>query len=426
MSVYAHSMAIAGVVIAGVMCALLALNRRFLLGATALLIFIDRSPITVHGTYVRAYMPFAALFILSTIWFAFRTWKPYYTWVLIWLLAYLPALASHPIMSDYKQVVIGEVFLVGMFIAVDAWVSRMDHAERHRLLGLLWASGCIVVASGWGQLLIHLAHHQFIRPFGFMREADWYGTVCAVIVVLGLVRATSGGRRSGWLLAALAAAALGLVLSESRAAALQAFVGILWIMRGRIRVNRAALWRVAAWSIWSLGVFLPLFYWSDPSLFAHIWNRIDPHTALTSSYSAGYSHVYAYRLMIYLIKKKPMFGWGAGMINYFSQEPAFRLLFAGGGQINTGHGSANLFLNEIVEAGFVGMAAMISWMWSFARRIDRRHVLWVVLIGLVIDYQFSNGIDFGFNWLILGLLGGMSYTPNTMRNTMSTGDEGSA
>jgi len=402
------------------------MSSRFLLSILLLLLFVDRSPLQFHGSYLRFYMLPAVAFIIRQAWQLASSKErrpPYLGYMWLWIGAYIPSIILRPVIpgtnpaqpvpfTDWAQVVFGEVFLVLLCGSIHAYVARLGDVERRRLQWNLWRGGVLVVVSGFVQLAIALARGHALRPYGLMREPDWYGTVCAIIAVLSAAWQARGTYRSQWLVPVYWMSFGGMVLSLSRASYLQWFVGMLYLWRQRRHKNTNLKPLLVTAYVLAACVIIAVCAYSlsgsVPSFLPPLLSRLDPHTTLVAASNAGLSHLYAIRLMAYLIHQRPLSGWGPGVMAIAAWVPAFRLAFAGGGVINAGRGSANLFFNEATEAGLVGLVLMLAWMRKIRQSVDKANPLWWVLVGLLVDFQFSNGIDFGFPWVILGLLSGIT------------------
>ena len=406
-----------GVVVLGL---LLALDFSALFLLFLLTIFVDRSPVSVHGTYVRLYMLLAA--VLVARWLPSRSrirWHPVLTVILLWWLTYFLAIIRAPSLIDFWKVVGGEAFLVTVAVFVVSYLSTQTEYYRRRAISFVVYGGLIVVASGYLQLagapLFHLSVQQvsgFVRPFGLMREADWYGTVCAytgllLTWVLLFARIDIVSARVAWW--GLVASTLGNGLSLSRASWLAFGVGLLVLLAARHRqrplmnYSVVGILTVVGSVLLLSGLAVALM---SPATVHEIWVRINPATVLTANANAGYSHVYAIDLMIYLIRAHPLTGWGAGAMAVFSQNRGFDLMFAGGGQINSGSGSANVLLNQWVESGAIGLALLLAWIvMLFKMKVSRDGWVFKVVLGaLLVNFLFSNGIDFGFVWVTVALI----------------------
>lgn len=187
-----------------------------------------------------------------------------------------------------------------------------------------------------------------------------------------------------WLPIAFLVSVLGLIMSLSRAAWLTAAVGLMCVTVvswGKLKKERRRRIVSAVIVISLFGILaLLLLFLIDPNPLVQIWSRTDPFTMMQASYGAGSSRLYAISLMEYLIQKHPLFGWGAGSMGYFSNLPLYQQIFAGGGEINAGHGSANWILNTLVEEGIVGFVPVFLWVFIlFFRRTTSRGVMFRIL-----------------------------------------------
>ncbi len=407
--------AFASVAVLGLGVALAAPLNSLFFGFVAVA-FIDVSPITIHGTYLRLYQVLAPILILR--WALTRphlTRNRVFVGLGLWWLAYWPAYGRVIDHAAFWTVVLGEAFLIVVTYFVYQFLTARSAAFRIAAFRMLIWGAIIVVLSGLIQvaLPIHGLHEQMaggiLRPSGFMREADWYGTVCtyaALVLIWVLLFEKYNVVSRSVARIALSMAIVGDLLSLSRASWLGLAVGgagLLWWWR-RDRHNPILARLVLAFSlVCLLGLAVTLMF---PSVSLHFWARINPATALSASSSAGYSHLYAVELMWSLIRRHVLTGWGAGQMAYFSRDAFYRQLFAGGGAINTGDSSANFVLNQWFESGLVGLMLMAGWMTAIFKTptVAEGTILKIVLVALLINFLLSNGINFGFVWITIAFI----------------------
>jgi len=212
-------------------------------------------------------------------------------------------------------------------------------------------------------------------------DAVWTIFVAAGVVVVLVVAA-----RAAWLSAAVAAA--------------------LWLMTRRRRwltvKNLGAATAV-------LLLLLSGAFVVKPTLIQRLDPRILMGAASTADNGSANSRIGVLRVVIGEGERHLPFGAGAGSLAKVTSESHVVVKYIGGGALNAGRGSANLFSTTWFDLGPIGLGVLLALLTCLARitwrlrEVDHGLSL-VVYAALLTDFEFNNGIRFGFVWLFIGLL----------------------
>lgn len=381
------------------------------------LIFVDRSPIMIHQSFVRLYQVFSLPIIGK--WVIVRVvrresiyWPRGWHWPLLWMTSFWlawPHVISH---SNFFVEVVGTLYLWVLGIVVFD-VIRRHRLEQKAVTALSW-SGIVVTLSGLVQYALFFAHilHPslyggFVRPYGLMREPDWYGVVSGITILLILHERRKFGKWGARLLAA--AAVVGLLASLARASwvATAVAVAILALWPGPDRVPARRLIVAVIISLIAMTMIVAMV---NMPLFMRLAGRLTP----VSSGQAASAHVLAQqawasrvgsiRLMWELFLQYPLVGAGAGVMGKLSLAASMDRLYAGGGTLNTGRAAANVILSQLASVGIVGLLPFAAWFVSSVKK-GLRFSPWLgsALILCLVDFQFNSGTGFGFFWVFMVL-----------------------
>ncbi|MDA8193873.1 MAG: hypothetical protein M0Z53_07745 [Thermaerobacter sp.] len=383
------------------------------------LIFVDRSPVVVHQSYVRLYqifsLPICVKWALLRIGRRERVIVPRgWLWPLLWIATFglaWPHLISR---TNFFVELVGMGYLLLLGVVVGDVVAR-HHILTQAVDAMTW-SGLLVTGSGlvqYGLFLAHVLHPVtyggFVRPYGFMREPDWYAVVCGLTVVLLLHRRTRWP--PGVYRALLVAAVAGLLASLARAAWLATAAAVL-VLALAPGPDRTAARRLIAAVVLSLAGGAVLLSLVDGGLMMKLLGRLTPlasgqaAAAHELAAQAWASRLGSLQLMWSLFTIHPWTGNGAGVMGKLSLAVSMDRLYAGGGALNTGRAAANVFLSQMASVGVAGLVPFLLWLGS-ALRGGFRQGTWLgaVLVLCLIDFQFNSGTGFGFFWVFMALAG---------------------
>lgn len=321
--------------------------------------------------------------------------------------------------SPADTVVIAANFGFGLFLyaALAQWLRRP--ARLRTALGVLAVTGGAAVLFGLAQAALYWVSgisfgtvYQDIRTFegrpaGTFVEAVWYGVFCMFYLLLFLpILPVTPSRARPWLLGGLAAAALGLVVSQTRSAWLGAAAGLAaWVWwRGRLR-GRPAVWLVG------LAVAVGLLWLSAPEFMGQLAAR--GGNLLNPEEHAAQSRLRSLQIAAEVIPDRWLMGHGLG-----SWSHAVGGIGVGGTPLRAG---TSLFVNLGCDLGLLGIVLYGAWLLSVflpalvTCRVARGTPLGAVLAGslcaaagLLVAFQFSNGYLFAFWWVHLAFLAAAS------------------
>lgn len=384
------------------------------------LIFIDRSPVMIHQSYIRLYQVCSLPIILK--WMILRVHRherPYFPngwgWALLWIVTFFFA---WPVIISRTQFFIE---LLGSSYLLLLQIVTVDVIVRYRLfaqaVNFLTYSAIMVTVSGIIQYVLVPVHifpmntyGGFVRPYGLMREPDWYGVVAGMTVLLTIHRRLLFSRAHYRIILGLAM--FGLLASLSRASWLAFAVGVL-ILATRPGPDRHEVRMLLKTGGIAAMVGLAAMAALDPNLLIKLLGRLTP----LSTGAAAVSHILAVqawasrlgslRLMWALLRQHPWFGNGAGVMGRLTLQSAIDRLYAGGGSLNTGRAATNVFLSQAASVGIVGVIPFTVWflkgVFQGMHRRATGPILGAVLSICLIDFQFNSGTGFGFFWVLMGL-----------------------
>lgn len=312
-------------------------------------------------------------------------------------------------LSDTVPVALGQFYLLYLFIVI-VHLQRskiLSAAETLRALGVGAAIssvfGCLQFVGSYAGLrwqIFDVLGIPWHRPAGLMSEPDWGGLAAAVGLIIVLLDPTWKTLRR----TSIAACAVMIVLSGARAVwvgSLAAALVFVVLQRDvRLRKIRSTI-VMSGFVTLFLGILVVAL---NPSSFS----RFDPAAVQAGVGDAGAanSRLGTVNLILSQAGTNLVYGHGAGTLASATEDPRNRMIYSGGGVLNTGHGSANLFLTNLWDGGLIGLTIttlLVGAWWRYAKAVGSHEPRLVVLTSLlIVDFQFNNGIRFGFVWVIMG------------------------
>lgn len=393
----------------------------------ALFIFIDRSFVSIGGSYVRLYQ---ILFLIMTMKFVLEIvyhQRPIYKtplflimnlWVASFFLSYTHVLNY----VDFWTVVIGQVFLNFFFFMVVQVTYEKGLTFFHEVLKYSILSGFIVAFVGLLQWIgfflgieVGVSHYEEIgipRPSSFAHEPDWYGLFCAYSASWFLVLYLLNNRTVfsiKFTQVAMIICFLGVFISMARASILSLAIAIVFIfyLTKSLKLIKLSIVTILLFSVMIGGLFIV-----DKDIGISIYERINPSTSLETDSGAANSRVAAIQMMLDHIPLHPIVGNGSGGMATLSQMQEMRDKYIYGGELNAGKGNANIFLTLMFDGGVIGTSLflilifqviyMIKKTFSSSSYVSLGFAASSLLV--LIDFNFNNGFRMGFVWLHLGLI----------------------
>ena len=270
-------------------------------------------------------------------------------------------------------------FLTSVLVFSIASVSCYSDKEKRLFLRAIYLSAFVAIAAAIWTILYHRSYRLYVTITSTMDPND-FGCGLGIITSLYLLTAMETRRKISSILVLVCVAVM-IVLTGSRGALLM-FIGILAVyfflfMRGSKITNYMLV-------ILALLFFLIMF--SD-SLPTYLQDRLQLSSVIQDG-GAG-------RMAI----------WKAALIKY-SQSNFFRMLFGYGyggfrqsvryysGRMNTFYQAHSMYVNELIEGGFVGMTLLLSaffqafcYAWREKNYLGYLSLLGFLIEGITLDSQ---------------------------------------
>lgn len=210
---------------------------------------------------------------------------------------------------------------------------------------------------------------------------------------------------------------IALVLNLTRAAwvgTVGAILFVLFIGSGKIGSKmRRRIVRLIILAIPLVFIAGLIMSYTSPELFIKLATRLNVKLWTTNDGGATGSRTAAINVMLYYFKQHPFTGNGVGGMGEISSNNALLKMLGYDYQINAGRGSANIFITNLFDVGIIGTAFLVAFFGTvFKKGIDvyrktgnyKLLTYIVVLIGLLVDFQFNNGLRQAYVWIILGII----------------------
>lgn len=373
------------------------------------LMFVDLSPITVGGSAVRLYQPITLVLIGALLLPGKgRPLKrgPLLGWLILFTALVAASYAWTISPSDTLAVAVGQSYLVYLVVLLGGLLGR-GVITVPGMLTALWAGAVAsstvamlqfmggLAGSAWG--LQYVVGVPWGRPQGLMREPDWTALAAAV----GLVIAVTLRRGARWYRTSMLLFVATLGVTVVRAVILAvAVMFLLSVLQRHQHGLRQQLWWLVP--VGGTATLLVSVYWPDALSRLHLSSLLPG--------SGGDGGSLDSRLgVVSLIQDRgpdtPWLGHGAGSLAYESALPENAMLYAGGGELNAGRGSTNLFLTSFWDLGWIGVVVMagvvLAWLLCAWRVRAQYPALLALAVLLLVDFQANNGLRFGFVWALM-------------------------
>ena len=386
---------------------------------------IDVSPIVVGGSYIRLYQFMALPVIFKMIYeVAFlkqsdsnNVDKYIYFWVASYFLAFQNIIS----MSDFKAVLIGQIFLILVYKATMHFCNKenIEEIENYFILGIIFIAivGIIQIALSIIGIDIGISHADVIgipRPSSLMREPDWYGFICMIGAIFMIVYRMKGKIvfSKTFDIISIAILCIGLFLSMTRTTWV-VFVAILFIYflfftkrKEKLQITKLICIAAMVGTIGLAGLKI-----GSPSTFDNILKRINPKTTIQNDNGAFNTRLYSINIMLDYIKLHPFTGNGVGSMGTLSVDKVLLNEYGIMGQVNSGRGNANLYITNTFDTGIIGTVILIMfnlvYLFDMIRMYKKTRkceflAYFLVFLSFLFVFQMNNGIRFGFVWIFLG------------------------
>ena len=359
--------------------------------------------------------------------------------MLFWFASYFLSIGHVISWSDFIIVVIGQLVLFVIYFYFSSVrtlekLSRIDYFFQLSLyfmviLGLIQLLLYYVIGSTWG--ISHVTHGVGLpRSAALCLEPDWYGVICMMALLFMLMNITNKerffGKKTDYVIIFLSGTAL--VLNLTRAAwvgTVGAVLFVLFIGSGKIGSKmRRRIVRVIILAIPLVFVTGLVLSYTSPDIFLKLATRLNIRLWTTNDGGATGSRTAAINVMLHYFKLHPFTGNGVGGMGEISSNNALLKMLGYDYQINAGRGSANIFITNLFDVGIIGTAFLVTFfgvifkkgIGAYRKTGDYKLLTYiVVLIGLLVDFQFNNGLRQAYVWIILGVI--LSYVKLDRANT---------
>lgn len=117
-------------------------------------------------------------------------------------------------------------------------------------------------------------------------------------------------------------------------------------------------------------------------------------------------------VMLYYFQKHPFTGNGVGSMNAIASNKTLLASLGYMYEINAGRGNANIIVTNLFDVGILGTFCLIIFfvlqikemVLDYKKNQDPIQLAYLmILVGLLVDFQFNNGSRFPYVWIVLGL-----------------------
>ena len=267
------------------------------------------------------------------------------------------------------MVAFGQLYLILLFFAVifaiNLGYTTVDRLLRSMAIGASLSSLAatlefVVALAGPKVRIFDVAGIPWPRPAGLMTEPDW----AALVAGMGFFLAYFQLERGTFRRVALAVNGLAIVVTAARATWVSLILCALVMLFSKEKIRYFAKRAVPVLILIIVGVTAVVI--AKPNELT----RLSPNAVLSGTGSGDEGSTHSRLGVIHLVESKvpsePLYGFGAGSLAGAVDLPANQLAFGGGGQLNAGHGNANLELTSLWDGGWILLAVvvllLISWL----------------------------------------------------------------
>ena len=251
------------------------------------------------------------------------------------------------------------------------------------------------------------------------REPDWYGVICMMAFIFMFVNILSNTRFYGKTVDKMVAilSFVMMILSLTRASWVGLFcaVCVFLILRTKNQCSYILKKRFVKYFIAAIAcmfVVCSVLYIQRNPYFFKLMQRLNVFQWASNDGGAAHSRSSAINIMIYFFKQHPLTGNGVGSMNYISSNKPLLVSLGYMYEINSGRGNANIIVTNLFDVGVLGTICLVIFfilhiremILDYKKNQDMMQLAYLmILVGLLIDFQFNNGLRFPYVWIILGL-----------------------
>jgi hypothetical protein len=419
---------------------------RYLVLTIIFLLPIDRSPITISGSFLRFYQVFLIIFIVRLIIKyllvgSIRVRKAFLFILFSWYFSYFLAIQNIISRTDFIVTTTGQLFLLIFYIIFLTYIN--DDQKIKSAVKVFIIGGLLSILLGLAQWIIGmigfdvgLSHQNILsgfgRPTSFFRETDWYGMYCMYISLMLLCYSFYTDKAGLWLpvrksliFVLFLASCFGMFLSMTRASWAGFVVGGTLLVFFLARRYLIKIFKIIVTIIIIFLVVLISIRLSSANIFTAIIDRINPLTTTKTDRGATQTRTVGMNMAIDYIKMHPFIGNGTGGLNALSDSEAIRVKYMGvgkdgkSGAIIGGRGSANIVLTSLFDTGMIGTFLLLTFIFLYYKimikmfnicKINQWFTYEMLLLSLVVSFtgllvvfMFNNGLRMGFVWFHFAL-----------------------
>lgn len=347
--------------------------------------------------------------------------------LLAWFASYFLSVGHIISLSDFVVVTVGQLVLFVIYFYFEA-VDDPGKLEKclywfQTALYTMVAIGALqlvlyyLVGSTWG--ISHVTHGVGLpRMSGLCLEPDWYGVLC--MMAFFFMGANKVGKKViyhrvlDWVVLVLSVAMLLLCLTRAAWVGAAAGVLILFLLRlgDRGKRLRGKLLRYVLYCVPVVVLAFVVLYFSGSEMFQKLMTRLDFTKWLSNDGGAADSRSYAIGVMMHYIKQHPLTGNGAGSMGMISTNTELLASLGYPYEINAGRGNANIIITNLFDVGIFGTAFLVIYFFLLIKDLVRAYkksgsmavlTCLMILVGLLVDFQFNNGLRQTYVWIIAGI-----------------------
>ena len=396
---------------------------------------------------------------IAFLWLKEKLYQPIFRngmdWLLLaWYATYFLSVDHLVSGEDFIAVTFGQAALF-LIYGYFASVENADYFKRLKtilswalqfsvLVGVLQLFLFYSVHSQWG--ISHVTHGVGLpRMSGLLSEPDWYGLICmvaALFEVRALYLSTDESNASftrkhfGILCIDL----MMLLLSLTRAAWLGFLAALILMLLFKPRKKKdgntiqksihskvSGLLVIACLAVICIFAICALF---NPELVDKLLTRINPLLWQTHDGGAADTRTSAIEIALRYFQCHPFTGNGVGSLNTITGNADLLASLGYYYEVNAGRGGANIIITNLFDVGIIGTLFLFLYFFILLFQLHRCYKRFgvadclfyaSVLVGLLIDFQFNNGLRLCLVWVLLGFastelkLGYRKYSQTSMK-----------
>lgn len=347
--------------------------------------------------------------------------------LIAWFASYFLSVGHIVSLSDFVIVTVGQLVLFVIYFYFESihiadricscfyWFQIALYAMV--ALGAVQLLLYYLVGSTWG--ISHVTHGVGLpRMSALCAEPDWYGVLCMLafffLLTAKVEKRVVIHRAADWILLGLSVIMLLLCLTRAAWVGAAAGVLVLFVLRLGDRGKRLR-GKLLRYGLYCLPVILLAFavlYFSGGEMFQKLMMRLDFTKWLSNDGGAADSRSYAIGVMWHYIKQHPLTGNGAGSMGMISANTELLASLGYPYEINAGRGNANILITNLFDVGIFGTAFLVIYLVLLVKDLVRTYkttgslyalICLMCLIGLLVDFQFNNGLRQAYVWILMGL-----------------------